>query len=74
MTTVPVDEAVQRLAELIARAVAGDEVIIVAEDGPAVRLTPVSMPGVPRFGSARGMFIIADDFDDPLDDLRPYER
>jgi antitoxin (DNA-binding transcriptional repressor) of toxin-antitoxin stability system len=74
MTTVPVDEAVHRLRDLVVQAVAGQEVIIAAEDGAAVLLTPVSTRGVPRFGSARGMFTIADDFDDPLDDFRPYER
>jgi hypothetical protein len=34
----------------------------------------VGRPGRPRFGSARGMFTMSDDFDAPLEDFGPYER
>lgn len=74
MSRVPVAEAQGRLAELIAEAAAGGDVVIEGEDGTAARLVPVVMQGAPRLGSAKGMFTIADDFDAPLDDLRPYER
>lgn len=74
MSRVPVAEAQGRLAELITEAAEGEEVVIEAEDGTAARLVPVAMHGIPRFGSAKGMFTIADDFDAPLDDFRPYER
>jgi antitoxin (DNA-binding transcriptional repressor) of toxin-antitoxin stability system len=49
-------------------------VVIAAQDGTAVRLVPVQTQGVPRFGSAKGMFTIADDFDAPLEDFESYER
>lgn len=74
MSRVPVADAQERLAELIAEAAAGGDVVIEVEDGTAARLVPVMMQGVPRFGSAKGMFTIADDFDAPLDDFCPYER
>jgi antitoxin (DNA-binding transcriptional repressor) of toxin-antitoxin stability system len=69
-----VSEAQRRLAELTAEAAEGEDVVIQAEDGTAARLLPVAMRGTPRFGSAKGMFTIADDFDAPLDDFRPYEQ
>jgi antitoxin (DNA-binding transcriptional repressor) of toxin-antitoxin stability system len=74
MSTIPVKEAESRLDDLIREAVEGQEVIIRGLGGTAVRLVPVEAPARPRFGSARGMFTIADDFDDPLEDFAPYER
>jgi antitoxin (DNA-binding transcriptional repressor) of toxin-antitoxin stability system len=72
MYTVPVDEAGTRLPELMRDAASGEEVVISQEDGSAVRLVPVTKKNRPTFGSARGMFEMADDFDAPLDDFLPY--
>jgi prevent-host-death family protein len=74
MSTLEVAEAQVRLSELIHEANEGEEVVISAEDGTAVRLVPVQPQGRPRFGSARGLFTLSDDFDAPLDDFAPYER
>lgn len=74
MHTIPVDEARVRLPELIGEATEGGEVVIAREDGAAVRLVPVDSQPRPRFGSARGLFTMADDFDAPLEDFAPYER
>jgi antitoxin (DNA-binding transcriptional repressor) of toxin-antitoxin stability system len=74
MYTVHVDEAQSRLSELIREAAGGEEVVIAREDGTAVRLVPIEQPARPRFGSARGLFTMADDFDAPLEDLAPYEQ
>jgi prevent-host-death family protein len=61
------------LSKLIARAEAGEEVIIARNRTPAVRLTPIQQPsietgpaepGLPTwFGSLRGKIRIAPDFD-----------
>ncbi|MDB4949998.1 MAG: prevent-host-death protein [Gemmatimonadetes bacterium] len=74
MYTVHVDEARTRLSELMRDAVSGEEVVISQEDGSAVRLVPVAKKNRPTFGSARGMFEMADDFDAPLDDFLPYMK
>lgn len=74
MHSLRVEDATPRLAELIGEASGGEDVVISRDDGAAVRLVPVESQGVPRFGSARGLFTISDDFDDPLDDFAPYER
>ena len=34
--------------------------------------TPPKKRNTPQFGSAKGMFKMADDFDEPLDDLKEY--
>ena len=74
MHTVDVEEAQARLPELIREATEGQEVVIAHADGTAVRLVPVRQTARPRFGSARGLFTMADDFDAPLDDFAPYEQ
>ena len=66
MNTVRIEDAQSRLAELIEEANEGEVVVIAHGNGTAVRLVPVNPGGVPRFGSARGMFSIEDDFDAPL--------
>jgi antitoxin (DNA-binding transcriptional repressor) of toxin-antitoxin stability system len=75
MYTVDVNEAQTRLSDLIGEVAEGREVVISRADGAAVRLVPVT-PEIarPRFGSARGFFTMADDFEAPLEDLAPYEQ
>ena len=74
MHRVHVEEAQGRLAELIEEAAEGRDVVIAHGNGTAVRLVPVQPDARPRFGSARGMFSIGDDFDEPLEDFAAYER
>jgi antitoxin (DNA-binding transcriptional repressor) of toxin-antitoxin stability system len=74
MSTLDVAQAQVRLSELIHDANEGEEIVIADEDGTAVRLVPVEPQARPRFGSARGLFTMSDDFDAPLDDFAPYER
>ena len=74
MQTITIDEARARLSELFEAAAGGRDVVITRGDGTAVRLVPVGPHGTPRFGSARGLFTMADDFDAPLEDFEPYER
>ena len=71
MLRISIREAQERLPELLHRAVEGGEVVIAGEDGAAVRLVPVAPRGQPRFGSGRGLFTMADDFDAPLEDFAP---
>jgi len=73
MRTVDVAEAQRELTDLIRGVFDGEDVVIVGASG-SVRLVPVAPQGRPRFGCARGMFTIRDDFDAPLNDFAPYER
>jgi antitoxin (DNA-binding transcriptional repressor) of toxin-antitoxin stability system len=74
MAPISVEEAQDRLAELMEEAAGGEEVVIARADGSAFRLVPIEMAPRPRFGSARGLFTMADDFDAPLEDFRDYEQ
>jgi antitoxin (DNA-binding transcriptional repressor) of toxin-antitoxin stability system len=74
MRSISLDEAQARLPELFREALDGNDVTITGPDGSAVRMVPATIRGKPRFGSARGMFEMTDDFDAPLVDFVPYER
>lgn len=70
MTTVNVHEAKSTLSELIARAEAGEEVVIARANKPVVRLVPVEHKPLTRvlgLNASPGAWI-ADDFDAPMED------
>ena len=69
MHTVSLDEAQSRLGELLDEASRGEEVVILRDDAPAVKLVPMTRPG---FGSYRGRIVMADDFDAPLEEFAEY--
>jgi prevent-host-death family protein len=68
--TVSVDEAQDKLQDLVAQAVAGNEVIITEHGTPVVRLVPVIMPSKKKrvAGLNRGTISTSEDFDEPLPD------
>ncbi len=75
MQQVTLDEAKKHLGELIEAAVKGDEVVITKEDRPVVKLVPVAgATAQPRFGSAKGLITMSDDFDEPLEDFGEYMK
>lgn len=75
MTRVTVEQASERLPDLVNAAVGGEEVVVVRDGGAAVRLVPVpTREGRPQFGSAQGSITLSDDFDAPLDDFREYSE
>ena len=64
MTVVNVQEAKTSLSSLIARAEAGEDIVIARAGKPVLRLVPLEAPEPRRFG---GMdFVVPDDFDAPL--------
>ena len=74
MLTIAIDEAQARLPELTHEVDEGNEVLISREDGAVYQIVRRAEKPRPRFGSGRGMFVIRDDFDDPLEEMREYER
>jgi antitoxin (DNA-binding transcriptional repressor) of toxin-antitoxin stability system len=70
MQQIELDQVGQQLAQLIERALAGEEVVITQADQPVLKLVRVaaSTPRRKR-GSAKGQIQIAPDFDAPLDDV-----
>ncbi|MEW5988768.1 MAG: hypothetical protein AB1791_19245 [Chloroflexota bacterium] len=73
MYQVAFDKAQVHLFELIEAAIKGEDVFIQKDNQWMVQLVPVEPPGRhPQFGSARGLIVIADDFDAPLPDFDEY--
>jgi prevent-host-death family protein len=69
MTQMNVHEAKTHLSKLLDQAIAGEEVVIMRSGKPLVRLTPVETAPSPRtLGTAKGDFIVPDDFNEPLPD------
>jgi antitoxin (DNA-binding transcriptional repressor) of toxin-antitoxin stability system len=67
---VGVNEAGSRLDELIDSVLHGAEVIITREGRPVAAL--VRFGNARKAGSAKGLFVVPDDFDEPLEDFRDY--
>jgi prevent-host-death family protein len=71
MTQVGMHEAKTKLSQLVARAEAGEDIVIARNGRPVARLVPV--PRTNRLasvrGALRGRIHIADDFDELPDDI-----
>jgi len=73
MHQVNLKEAEARLAELIEEVASGEEVVIIRSDGKSFKIVPIGeVKAKRRFGSAKGLVKIADDFDEPLADFEKY--
>jgi prevent-host-death family protein len=74
MKQVSVEEAGQKLKELLGRVACGDEIVITDDaDRPVAKLVSVRSSARKReAGHAKGRIRIADDFDAPLQDFSEY--
>jgi antitoxin (DNA-binding transcriptional repressor) of toxin-antitoxin stability system len=74
MYQVRLNEQNDRLVQLIERVVQGEEVIILCDDGSSFELMPMNPNRKkPKFGSAKGLIWISDDFDEPIEGFEDYE-
>lgn len=73
MHEVNIHEAERSLSKLIDEVEFGEEVIIKKEDGTSYKIVPVEEnEPIPKFGSAKGVIRISDDFDAPLEEFKEY--
>ncbi|HUO15859.1 MAG TPA: type II toxin-antitoxin system Phd/YefM family antitoxin [Verrucomicrobiae bacterium] len=64
---VNVHEAKTHLSKLLERVLLGEEVVIAKAGKPVAKLVPISSkPKTRTLGSAKGEFVVPDDFNDPL--------
>jgi antitoxin (DNA-binding transcriptional repressor) of toxin-antitoxin stability system len=62
-----------QLPDLIESVVNGEEVIFTQNDLPAAKLVAVRREKPrPQFGNAKGLFVMAEDFNEPLEDFDEY--
>ena len=70
MQQINLTDATHHLPTLVDAALHGEAVFITNNGQDVVQLVPVSMPKpYPRFGSAKGLLVLAEDFDAPLEDF-----
>ncbi len=73
MQQVAIEEAANRLSELIGLAAEGEEVVIKHYDGSCFKIIPFRHKRqYPKYGSAKGLVEMSDDFDEPLEDFADY--
>lgn len=68
-------EASVELVRLVEAALQGEEIIILKDNQPVVRLTPLKSSPKRRpakAGSAKGLVWMSEDFDEPLEDFKEY--
>ena len=75
MYEVNVEKTQSQLHDLIESVVNGEEVIFTQDNQPVAKLTaiPNGRPQ-PKFGSGKDLFIMSDDFDEPLADFDEYRK
>lgn len=73
MLKINVNDAKIKLDDLLQAAKNGEEVLIVTENQETFKIVQVDLKhSRPQYGSAEGLFEIAEDFDDPLEDFKDY--
>lgn len=58
---------------LVTAIMRGEPIVLLGDDGTRVRLV-AEVKHAPKFGSARGLIEMSDDFDAPLEDMAEYMR
>ena len=69
MVQVNIHEAKTNLSQLLSRAALGEDIVIAKAGKPIVRLVPIEEPPQERvLGQDEGLFVVPEDFNDPLPD------
>ncbi len=75
MYQIDLSEVKSQVSDLIGLALTGEDIIITQNEQPILKVTRILNSGTYRkAGSAKGMIIMSDDFDEPLEDFQEYMR
>ena len=73
MQNVDISQAKQHLSELVEKTICGAEIIITKGGQPVAKIVGIPKRRKQRkFGSAKGLIKISEDFDKPLEDFKEY--
>ena len=73
MDNIDVKKAENCLSDLIQQTIEGDEIIITKEGRPIAKLVALGkIPQKRKFGSAKGLIKMANDFDETPEDFKDY--
>jgi antitoxin (DNA-binding transcriptional repressor) of toxin-antitoxin stability system len=68
--TINIETEQRPLGELVEQTLGGTEIVFTRDDRPVAKLVAIPARTSRRFGSARGLIEIGEDFDEPLEDFR----
>lgn len=71
MSQIAISEAQAKLPDLLAKVSVGEDVVIQGEDGTSYKIIQLNRHA-PKFGSAKGLIEISDDFDEPVEGFEDY--
>ncbi len=82
MSTITLQEAQANVAELVHRLAPDESVTITENDRPVARLVALAtslrarppVTGVPKAWNCEGLFVVPDDFKEPLEEMRGYMK
>jgi prevent-host-death family protein len=75
MPPVSIHEAKTHFSRLVARAEAGEEIVVRRGSKPVAKIVAYQAPGVPRApGRLKGRIALADDFDETPEEFADYLR
>jgi prevent-host-death family protein len=73
MDAVSIHEAKTHFSKLVARAENGEEIVVRRGATPVAKIVAYHAPTTPRRpGSLKGQIVIAENFDEPLDEFTDY--
>ena len=73
MYGIVLQEVQRRFSELLNAVANGNDVCIRRDDGTLFKIVQVMQsPPCPKFGSARGLIHMSEDFDKPVEDFEEY--
>ncbi len=73
MENIDINQATQHLHELVEKSILGNDIIITRKGLPVAKIIGLSkLKKQRKFGSAKGLIKISDDFDKPLGDFKEY--
>jgi prevent-host-death family protein len=73
MDEVTIHEAKTHFSKLVARAEAGEEIVVRRGSKPVAKIVPLgTRGGLRRFGALKGQIWMADDFDDTPEGFEEY--
>jgi antitoxin (DNA-binding transcriptional repressor) of toxin-antitoxin stability system len=73
MQKINIEEAKTCLPQLFEMALNGEEIYITKDENLSIQLVPRTKKKSKRvFGSAKGLIIMSEDFDEPLEEFKDY--
>lgn len=71
-STISIEEAQAKLAEIVEQLAPGEEVVITKGNQPVAELRPVTAKPQPQFGSCAGMLTVVAEDEEHLEDFEEY--